>query len=150
MEKQIVIDDEQAMMAFAAKLAATVEPATVIYLSGELGAGKTVFCRGFIQSLGYKDRVKSPTYGLLETYSIAGLEIIHMDLYRIADPGELAYLGIDDQRYQQAVWLIEWASHGRGDLPPADLTITIDINHHGRQILAVSQSTLGERLLINL
>lgn len=115
--------DEKTMSRMAASLAAKSSPPLVIYLHGDLGAGKTTFARAFIQSLGYQGRVKSPTYGLLERYGTENAEVVHLDLYRIKDPGELEFLGIDDLQTSRSIFLVEWPAHGGSFLPPADLEI---------------------------
>jgi tRNA threonylcarbamoyladenosine biosynthesis protein TsaE len=98
----------------------------VIYLNGELGAGKTTFARALIQSLGYPGRVKSPSYGLLEPYNAGGMSILHLDLYRIEDPAELDYLAIRDLFDHKSILLVEWPNKGKGFLPPPDVELHLD------------------------
>ncbi len=95
----------------------------VVYLRGDLGAGKTTFARALIQSLGYIGRVKSPTYGLLETYSAGGMSILHLDLYRIDHPRDLEQLAIRDLLDGKSLLLVEWPEKGGKFLPPADLEL---------------------------
>jgi len=97
----------------------------VIYLSGELGAGKTTLSRGFIQARGHRGAVKSPTYTLIEPYDLSGGPVFHLDLYRLNDAAELDYLGLDDLLARDGVYLIEWPERASGGLPPADLTIQL-------------------------
>ena len=92
---EMLFPSEQELEVFANKFASDLHLPLVIWLQGDLGAGKTSFARALIHALGYKGRVKSPTYGLLEQYQIASLQILHMDLYRINDPGELEFLGLE-------------------------------------------------------
>jgi len=126
--------DEQAMTALAAQLAGLVAPPLVVYLRGDLGAGKTTFTRAFIQALGHSGSVKSPTYGLLEDYPLGRLHVVHLDLYRIERPGELGFLGLDDLHDHEAVFMVEWPERGGEHLPPPDLVV--QFHHQGeRRIL---------------
>ena len=115
--------DEPGMARLAAALSAVLQTPLVIYLEGDLGAGKTTLARALVQALGYPGRVKSPTYGLLEHYDIAGTSVLHLDLYRIGDPGELEFLGIEDLFDNNTLLLVEWPERGGVFLPRPDLTI---------------------------
>lgn len=123
-------------------LATVCPPSCVIYLEGNLGAGKTTFARGFLRGLGYAGAVKSPTYTLLESYDLAGHRCYHLDLYRLADPGELEYLGIRDLLQSDAILLVEWPEKGKGELPAADLIIHIHYEKDGRRL---ELNPIGER-----
>lgn len=96
-----------------------------VHLQGDLGAGKTTLVRGFLRALGVTGPVRSPTYGLLEPYEIAGRTVLHLDLYRLADPSEVAALGLRDHDEAGAIWLIEWPERGAAALAPPDLRITL-------------------------
>lgn len=150
MKKVVHITDEQGTHALAEKLARNCAVATVIYLNGELGAGKTSFCRAFIHALGYKGRVKSPTYTLVEPYETDRWRIFHFDLYRLSDPEELEFIGIRDYFQPDCLCLIEWPEKGEGLLAPADLQISIDFSDNGRTIRLHGLSEQGIALLQQL
>ncbi len=108
----------------------------VIYLHGELGAGKTTLSRGFIHACGFAGKVKSPTYTLMESYPLDDGVIHHLDLYRLTDPEELAYLGIDALDADRAIVLVEWPERGAGALPDPDVTLTLRHEKAGRHLVA--------------
>ena len=115
---------EAATLEFSAKLAQLCQPPLIIYLQGDLGAGKTTFARGFINKLGHSGKVKSPTFTLVETYDLEQARLYHLDLYRLKDPHELEYIGIRDLTGESDVMcLIEWPERGGSGLPAADLVI---------------------------
>jgi len=133
MQKQpsVFLPDEAATLALGTKLAAVTPNNFVIYLYGELGAGKTTLVRGFLKTLGYQGRVKSPTYTLIETYQIQNKTIYHLDLYRLVNPAELNFIGVRDY-IGQGIWLIEWPENGKDYLPKADLCCYLKTKNSGR------------------
>lgn len=147
--------DEQQLLAVATRLAQQVrvraEPAPLtVYLIGELGAGKTTFSRGFIQTLGHVGKVKSPTYTLVESYELPPWQVHHFDLYRLADPEELEFMGIRDYLGDYHIILAEWPQRGSGWLPQADITITIDYAGTARSMTLEALTERGRGLLETL
>jgi tRNA threonylcarbamoyladenosine biosynthesis protein TsaE len=122
----------------------------VLYLSGELGAGKTTFARGFLRALGVAVPVRSPTYTLLEWYPAGELTVLHIDLYRLNDPAELESLGLREWAQPAHLWLVEWPEKGAGRLPPADLTLRFSVGTAGHDIDVSAPSALGARWLVQL
>jgi tRNA threonylcarbamoyladenosine biosynthesis protein TsaE len=120
---QLPVPDEAAVARLAAEFARAVAPPLVIFLRGDLGAGKTTFARAYIHALGFEGYVKSPSYGLLETYLAGGQTVLHLDLYRIEDPEELEYLAVRDLFDAATVLLVEWPDRGENHLPAPDLVL---------------------------
>ena len=134
-------------MAFGAKLARKLAPGLTFYLEGDLGAGKTTLVRGLLRALGYNGRVKSPTYTLVETYSLPAFELYHFDLYRMHDPREWLDAGFRDVDEGQAVSLIEWPEKAAGWLPQPDVVIRLRIGEDSRDVECEAKSPLGARYL---
>lgn len=122
----------------------------VITLAGELGAGKTALARATIQALGHVGPVVSPSYTLIEPYDVAGRRVHHLDLYRLADPEELEFLGIRDIRLDADLVLVEWADRGAGFLPAPDIAITLEYRDSGRSADIEARSATGRHLIANL
>ena len=122
----------------------------VLYLRGELGAGKTTFVRGFAHELGVAGPVRSPTYTLLELYPAGALTLVHLDLYRIEAPPELESLGLREWARAGCLWLIEWPERGAGRLPAADLEIRFASGPSAHDIDVRPASALGASWLVEL
>lgn len=142
-----VIADAAAMEALGAALAGALGGGLIVHLTGELGAGKTTLVRGVLHGLGHAGSVRSPTYTLVEPYELAGRRIFHLDLYRLADPEELEWIGIRDLLDADSLALIEWPERGAGVLPPADLEIAIAYFGTGRSVTLTAHSDAGDGVL---
>ena len=135
--------DEPALCALATRLARHLRIGGVIYLSGELGAGKSTFARALLGALGVQSRIKSPTYSLIESYFVDHLAVHHLDLYRIADPGELEWLGLADLVAEPYLLLVEWPERAGAALPPPDLTVQLAHSGDVRDATLSASSTRG-------
>lgn len=143
----VELKDESATVLMGNKLALVVKDGAIVYLHGDLGAGKTTFTRGVIQGLGHKGNVKSPTYTLVEPYELDLVNAYHFDLYRLGDPEELEFMGIRDYFELNSLCLIEWPERGAGILPEADLDITLEYVDAGRVINLVANNPKGLSIL---
>ena len=142
MKSSLTLDlpDPGATEALGERLARYLPDAAVIYLRGDLGAGKTTLVRGLLRALGHAGGVKSPTYTLIEPYQLGDRRVLHCDLYRVADPEELDYLGLRET-LGEALLLIEWPERGVGWLPPADLDVRLGYRSPGRRAVIELEST---------
>lgn len=146
-EAYYFLPDSERMEEFGALLARCSPPGAVIYLYGDLGAGKTTLVRGFLHGLGHRGAVKSPTYTLVEPYQLGERLIYHFDLYRLGDPEELEYLGIRDYFDGSAVSLIEWPQQGHGMLPSPLVSLHLDYHEGGRRVRLVGKGDAAATLL---
>jgi len=139
--------DAQATEAFGARLAECCRGGLLVFLHGDLGAGKTTLVRGFLRAAGCSGPVKSPTYTLVEPYSSQRGSFYHLDLYRLSDPEELEWIGVRDLFDAEQVCLIEWPEQGTGFLPAADLHVYLRPENSGRRVRLAAGSARGERVL---
>ena len=130
----VELADESQTVRMGQKLAACIKAPMTIYFEGELGAGKTTLVRGILRGFGYQGATKSPTYTLVEPYELVGVTIYHFDLYRLADPEELEFIGIREYQQPDSIMLIEWPEKGKGMIPQPDLMIELDYKGDGRAI----------------
>ena len=142
--------DEAATLDFGSKLAKFTRGRGIIYIEGDLGAGKTTLCRGILHGLGHTGAVKSPTFTLVEPYELGCLRIYHIDLYRLSDAKELEYVGIDDYFSIDGLCLVEWPEKGAGYLPIDDLWIRLKVTDKGRLLTWRGDSSRGEEIARNL
>jgi len=150
----LFLKNEEAQLKLAKSIARHTKAGCVIFLEGDLGAGKTTFVRGFLQSLGFIGNVKSPTYTLVEPYLINGQQIYHFDLYRLGEPDELEYAGGRDYFDEQSICLIEWPEKATGYLPVADvlcqLSYKTEQGHEGRLCELSSNTQKGSEIIDSL
>jgi tRNA threonylcarbamoyladenosine biosynthesis protein TsaE len=139
------LPDEAATRALGAALAPFIEPGCIIYLSGSLGAGKTTFVRGLLAGLGHTDKVKSPTFSLVEPYVLSRLNFYHFDLYRIKTPEEWDDSGFREYFDGQSISLIEWPEKALTRLPGADLWLTFTVRQAGRDVTIEAATERGNR-----
>ena len=141
-------DDEAATRSFGQSLASCFTERLLITLKGDLGTGKTTLARGILEGLGYKGKVKSPTYTIVEPYELSVGMIYHFDLYRIVDPGELEFLGFRDYLSDGYLTIVEWPERGDWFLHSADLCISIETIAFGRRVF-MRPNTRGGALIFN-
>ena len=143
------LPDEAATLALGARLAHCLAPGMTVYLEGGLGAGKTTLVRGLLRALGFAGRVKSPTYTLVEPYTLSGFIVYHYDLYRMHDPREWEDAGFRDDVRDNTLRLVEWPEKGQGRLPPADLRISLEWAGDARRARIAALNEKGKACLDN-
>lgn len=141
--------DEAATALFGARLgrAWRGEQQCVILLEGDLGAGKTTLVRGLLRDAGERGSVRSPTYTLIEPYTLGARRVLHLDLYRLGDPEELEFLGLRDELGPGVLVLVEWPQRGSGALPGEDLIVRLEHVGDGREVGVSARSAQGEAML---
>ena len=131
--------NEDATLNVGRQLAAYLRPGLTIFLEGDLGAGKTTLVRGVLRGLGFDGRVKSPTYTLVESYSISSLYLYHFDLYRFKHEQEWLDAGFNELFNERNICFVEWPERARGLLPDADVVIKLAIEGDGRRVTITSE-----------
>ena len=145
------LPDEAATIAAGSVVGRALTSGAVVFLMGELGAGKTTFTRGALRALGHAGSARSPTYTLCEPYDLSdSVQFCHLDLYRLSNPEELEFLGIRDYVASGAILFIEWPSKGEGWLPTPDLTVALVESNSGRELKITALTDNGEGLLTRL
>ena len=139
------LHDEEDTIAFGRLLARQFTSGGRIYIHGDLGAGKTTLCRGIVRHFGYDGAVKSPTFTLVEPYELDKQTIYHFDLYRLGDPNELEYIGVDEYFRARNLCLVEWPERAEETLPQCDLEVRLSISGKSRDIMLLSGTALGEK-----
>lgn len=150
MTREFFLADADATDMLAAALANSAPETAVVYLEGELGAGKSTLARAWLRSRGVIGAIKSPTYTLVERYPLPDGEAAHLDLYRLAAASELDFLGLDDLATDTTLWLVEWPERGQGSLPAPDLQVQLQAEGGGRRARLVAVSPEGQAWLARL
>ena len=139
------IADAPNMMKLGAECAKFTLPGSLVLLSGELGTGKTTFARGFIRQLGWQERIKSPSFSLLESYELEQLSLHHLDLYRIQSSAELEYLGLREYINSRDILLVEWPEKAQGFFPPAQWTVSLQYEQEQRCVSLLAGPDIVKR-----
>lgn len=149
--REYALPDAAATLALGALLAAVLpkdlRPAAVVYLEGDLGAGKTTLVRGLLQKAGVGGTVKSPTYTLVEPHVVSGLNLYHFDFYRFSVPEEFFDAGLDEYFADSGLCLVEWPDRAQPYLPAADLRIRLELAGAGRRAGITADSERGRQWL---
>jgi len=141
------LKDESETLRLAESMASHLFPGMNLYLKGELGSGKTTFVRGVLRGLGYQDKVKSPTYTLVEPYSLEKFTIYHFDLYRFKDETEWDDAGFREYFNNTSICLVEWSEKAGHILPKPDISIELSHTPYGRHLHLISYTSIGTECL---
>ena len=141
------LKDESETLRLAESMASHLSPGMNLYLKGELGSGKTTFVRGVLRGLGYQDKVKSPTYTLVEHYSLEKFTIHHFDLYRFKNDTEWDEAGFREYFNNTSICLVEWPEKAGHILPKPDISIELSHTPHGRHLHLISYTSIGTECL---
>jgi tRNA threonylcarbamoyladenosine biosynthesis protein TsaE len=147
MSESISLPDEAATRRLGAALAEGIAPGRVLYLSGDLGAGKTTLVQGLLRALGVRGRVKSPTYSLVELYKLSRLNLYHFDFYRFEDESEWVDSGFREYFNQDSACVVEWPERVAGLLAPQDLELRLEFSGAGRRASVKARTAAGREWL---
>jgi tRNA threonylcarbamoyladenosine biosynthesis protein TsaE len=147
---ELKLPNPAATLRLGEALAAGVAPGRVLFISGDLGAGKTTLVRGLLRGLGYAGRAKSPTYALVEPYSFSSLDLYHFDFYRFKDRSEWLNSGFREHFNPSSVCVVEWPEKAGDLLSPPDLQIRLEFDGDGRRARLESCSEAGKAWLSSL
>ncbi len=143
MSETLELADEVATARLGAALAPGATAGRALHLSGELGAGKTTLVRGLLRALGHAGRVKSPSYTLVELYSLSRLNLYHFDFYRFKDRSEWVSSGFREYFNPDTVCIVEWPERAEGLLEPPDLAVQLIFRDEARRATLTAQSSAG-------
>jgi tRNA threonylcarbamoyladenosine biosynthesis protein TsaE len=143
MNEFLSLPDEAATRRLGAALAEGLAPGRVLFLSGDLGAGKTTLVQGLIKALGHAGRVKSPSYSVLEVYNLSRLNLYHFDFYRFEDRSEWSDSGFREYFNQDSACIVEWPERVAGLLAPPDLEVRLELAAPGRRAQLRAHSAAG-------
>jgi tRNA threonylcarbamoyladenosine biosynthesis protein TsaE len=150
MSLDLSLPDAAATERLGAALAPGIGPGRVLHLRGGLGAGKTTLARGLLRALGHTGRIKSPTYAVVEPYSVSSLNLYHFDFYRFTDETEWVNSGFRDYFGADSACIVEWPERAGPLLSPPDLEVSLEIAGEARRALVTACTPAGESWLSSL
>jgi tRNA threonylcarbamoyladenosine biosynthesis protein TsaE len=150
MSADLKLPDAAATAALGEALAAGAAPGRVLHLRGDLGAGKTTVVRGLLRALGHSGRVKSPTYTVVEPYTLSSLNLYHFDFYRLKDRSEWEHGGFREYFNAQSLCVIEWPERAAGLLAPPDLEVVLEFAGEARRAALKAYTPSGMDWLSSL
>ena len=147
---ELKLPNEASTLRLGEALAVGVAPGRVLFISGDLGAGKTTLVRGLLRGLGYAGRAKSPTYALVEPYELSSLDLYHFDFYRFKDRSEWLNSGFREHFHPGSVCVVEWPEKAGDLLSPPDLRIRLEFDGEARRARLEAVSEAGRAWLSSL